>query len=583
MEERPGSSNDKTFTPNSSSSGWRPEPPLPEASVELGEHPTLSYLPGAASWVAPPGNACEASTGGLPSIRMCSATTFVQIDLNKSVAASISSGTDRLYAPTSNVGRGSSASTSHTSSSHAPDPSEQGALARGGWAPRQITQARPLAESGALEPRAFSLSAYGKANHRSPTSNEARQRRLPRVLPSPPGKSQNDPATKYRWTPPAGMHSSSSRHFSGGETGDTDADRKNQGDISSSTTEDLDTVMTDGARTLSTHRQQGDLMDEVPHHTPGITISPYTVAAASSAAPAKGSSIAESTTTYTPSLSTHGPGGRFWTLGEYRILATGHANNEDWETIADKLPGRNFEECRKCIEEPNSRGLLGEGSHPHWTAEEERILIDLRDQGKEWSDIATALPARSANGCQTRWRYKFEPRKEKPKKWWELEAEARQRRDEEKSREHERRRRQRCSSQAESIERDPIRSVNDISMNAEVLQSHSREVIRENFPHRSLRSTRKRRDIQESRLQPSGAATVTVRHRPQTSLIPPPPWSRSHPDFWLDSSSYPDIQTRTSELVPYPYPETHPGPHATLSPPPPGPLDDDLHLTFPAI
>ncbi|KAF1965720.1 hypothetical protein BU23DRAFT_435760, partial [Bimuria novae-zelandiae CBS 107.79] len=38
-----------------------------------------------------------------------------------------------------------------------------------------------------------------------------------------------------------------------------------------------------------------------------------------------------------------------------------------------------------------------------WSTEEDDLIIELRGQGKKWSDIATQLPGRSSTSCRLRY------------------------------------------------------------------------------------------------------------------------------------------------------------------------------------
>ena len=98
----------------------------------------------------------------------------------------------------------------------------------------------------------------------------------------------------------------------------------------------------------------------------------------------------------------------------------------------------------------------------------------------------------------------------------------------------------------------------------------------EHFPHRNLEGARECRKIYEPCFQASREGPFTVRHPPQAPLISPPPWSPSHLDYGMDLASY---GVRTSDLVPYPYPQTRPQQHTIARARPSGPQQLDLGRT----
>ena len=117
-------------------------------------------------------------------------------------------------------------------------------------------------------------------------------------------------------------------------------------------------------------------------------------------------------------------GYRYWTLSEYKVLLTEQGQGKSWQDIAKELPGRDADECRNRWEKKDTIKVPDAGGrHPHWHKEEEDILQQLRSAGLNFEAIAKKLPARSAAGCKTRWKEKFEPpRKPEPRSWVEEEA-----------------------------------------------------------------------------------------------------------------------------------------------------------------
>ena len=89
-----------------------------------------------------------------------------------------------------------------------------------------------------------------------------------------------------------------------------------------------------------------------------------------------------------------------WTENEYKILIKFRQYGWSWEQISDFLPGRSAEACCKRWRMSH---IIAPRSHPRWVSEEEDILVSLRDRGRDWSEIANFLPARTPDGCKNRW------------------------------------------------------------------------------------------------------------------------------------------------------------------------------------
>ena len=343
------------------------------------------------------------------------------------------------------MGEDSSAQTSHIFPRDSPSPVGQISFGKEGEAPN------PLVELLNRKRQPFKQATASLSNHNNPefpsqTSNEIHQRRHRKLMQFLSSNGHDGPATTEELPTDAQTHLNSSWRFGNAQRRNQDMTGQQQSAEFASLAEDGDVVMTDDRSRPPPNHQQDDPMDESPDLDPDSAITNITESSAdSTAAPfpvsiPQQSSIAEDVPTTTTSIEAQRPGGRFWTPAEYKVAVAGREDKKCWDEIAEKLPGRTAEDCRRCIEEPKSRGMLGDGSHPHWTEEEENILGDLKRQGKEWSEIAQALPARSPNGCQSRWRQKFEQKKEKKPAWWQLEHETRQRQAEEHLRERERER-----------------------------------------------------------------------------------------------------------------------------------------------
>lgn len=288
--------------------------------------------------------------------------------------------------------------------------------------------------------------------------------------------------------------------------------------------------------------------------------SAYTTTASTPTSTTQESSNPEDVADTTNSIEAQGPGGRFWTPGEHSMVVDCRSKNENWETIAEKMPGRTAEDCRRYIEEPRSRGMPGTGSHPHWTSDEENIVHVLRRQGKTWHQIAEALPARSAGGCRTRWKEKFAPKKEKKRAWWQIAYEARVELTQDRSGHGQRSTRPHRVVQKRVMRVPPRKDPEDAGENSQrrastfqtAMHGHSSGSIVESFPQRSLASATEGTGAQGPYYQSPREGLLNARHVAQTLFIPPP-WSPAHVDYGIDPSSY---GVQVSDMVPYPYQQT---------------------------
>ncbi|KAI1735429.1 hypothetical protein F4680DRAFT_469976 [Xylaria scruposa] len=105
-----------------------------------------------------------------------------------------------------------------------------------------------------------------------------------------------------------------------------------------------------------------------------------------------------------------------WTKQEDSILheqvvkhyGTGEVN--DWNRIADQLPGRTNKDCRKRWINQVCGGLR-KGT---WGGDEDARLRDAMSvHGQKWTLIASAVGSRSADQCAKRWQHSLDPKIER--------------------------------------------------------------------------------------------------------------------------------------------------------------------------
>ncbi|KAG6043711.1 hypothetical protein E4U39_004228 [Claviceps sp. Clav50 group G5] len=93
-----------------------------------------------------------------------------------------------------------------------------------------------------------------------------------------------------------------------------------------------------------------------------------------------------------------------WTAEEEKLLVQLKASDKTWQEISERL-GRTPRACRirhgQCLEVSVSQGSLQpKNERKKWTAEEEKLLFQLKVADKTWQEISDHLPGRTANACQ---------------------------------------------------------------------------------------------------------------------------------------------------------------------------------------
>lgn len=104
---------------------------------------------------------------------------------------------------------------------------------------------------------------------------------------------------------------------------------------------------------------------------------------------------------------------RRWTLAEDQTLREhvdaqqAQGGGRDWCQIALALPGRTNKDCRKRWHNSVAEGL----KKGQWSKSEDQLLTHgVHCYGSQWTKVATCVSSRSADQCAKRWQQSLDPR-----------------------------------------------------------------------------------------------------------------------------------------------------------------------------
>ena len=92
-----------------------------------------------------------------------------------------------------------------------------------------------------------------------------------------------------------------------------------------------------------------------------------------------------------------------WTPDEDGILLDLKGKDYKWNEIASELPGRTARAVRARYDAIKDLPSPTYANFVVWTPEELKLLRDMRKEGRGWEEIAEALPGRTANGARARY------------------------------------------------------------------------------------------------------------------------------------------------------------------------------------
>ncbi|KAG6059820.1 hypothetical protein E4U16_006970 [Claviceps sp. LM84 group G4] len=96
-----------------------------------------------------------------------------------------------------------------------------------------------------------------------------------------------------------------------------------------------------------------------------------------------------------------------WTAEEEKLLVQLKASHKTWQEISERL-GRTPRACQirhgqrleVSVTEKSQGSLQPRNERKKWTAEEEKLLFQLKVADKTWQEISDHLPGRTVNACQ---------------------------------------------------------------------------------------------------------------------------------------------------------------------------------------
>lgn len=104
---------------------------------------------------------------------------------------------------------------------------------------------------------------------------------------------------------------------------------------------------------------------------------------------------------------------RRWTTAEDQILREqvdaqqSQGIGKDWCQVASALPGRTNKDCRKRWHNSVTEGL----KKGQWSKSEDQLLTHgMHRYGPQWTKVATCVSTRSADQCAKRWQQSLDPR-----------------------------------------------------------------------------------------------------------------------------------------------------------------------------
>jgi hypothetical protein len=77
-------------------------------------------------------------------------------------------------------------------------------------------------------------------------------------------------------------------------------------------------------------------------------------------------------------------------------------------------------DCSASVKSASSAGASSSSSyHARWSAADDQRLMQLKttfaDSAKIWKDVSSAMPGRTSTQCRTRWNYKLNPKRKRPR------------------------------------------------------------------------------------------------------------------------------------------------------------------------
>ncbi|KAG8880706.1 hypothetical protein FRB97_000582 [Tulasnella sp. 331] len=102
---------------------------------------------------------------------------------------------------------------------------------------------------------------------------------------------------------------------------------------------------------------------------------------------------------------------------ESSLASLGNANavnNKKWKKVAALVPGRTNSQCRERWVNYLDPSI----SKDDWTAEEDKMLVSLKESGSKWVEVAAALDGRTDYQCMTRYKHIMDNKPSSRKTKW---------------------------------------------------------------------------------------------------------------------------------------------------------------------
>lgn len=90
-----------------------------------------------------------------------------------------------------------------------------------------------------------------------------------------------------------------------------------------------------------------------------------------------------------------------WSKEDSYLLVEYKNEGMEWDTIANRFPGRTAIACERRHEYIRKNGAMASRIYHRWSRKDSEYIIELKEQKKmKWKEIATKFPGTSVTACK---------------------------------------------------------------------------------------------------------------------------------------------------------------------------------------